>query len=97
MAARQTLVHLWRSVSEMHSNQKERTYGSLAMWNFSNNQTAGLTAAGAVNASTGNSYASFLLGALNSANVTEDAVVGTGGRFRNYAGWIQDDVKVTPT
>lgn len=61
----------------MHSNQKERTYGSLATWGFSNNQTAGLTPAGALIATTGNSYASFLLGTLNTAAVTEDAVVGT--------------------
>ncbi|MBI3208818.1 MAG: hypothetical protein HYZ37_07940 [Candidatus Solibacter usitatus] len=44
---------------------------------------------------TGNSYASFLLGALNSSNVTEDSVVGTGARYGNYSYWIQDNFKVS--
>ncbi|MCS7024469.1 MAG: TonB-dependent receptor [Bryobacteraceae bacterium] len=82
-------------MQRMQSNQKERTYGSLATWNFSNNQTAGFNAAGVLQATQGNSYASFLLGTVNSATVIEDFVVGTGGRFRNYAGWVQDDFRVS--
>src|SRR5262249_8919226 len=32
----------------------------------------------------------------NGANVTEDSVVGTGARYRDYAWWVQDNFKVTP-
>jgi hypothetical protein len=80
----------------MQANEKERTYGSLAIFNFSNSQTAGFTAAGTLNAATGNSYASYLLGSLNGTTVIEDWVVGTGGRFGAYAWWAQDDFKVSP-
>ncbi len=83
-------------LQRMQANEKERTYGSLATFNFSNNQTAGFNAAGTLLTTTGNSYASYLLGALNGTGVTEDFVVGTGGRFRAYAWWAQDDFKLTP-
>ena len=53
-------------------NGKERLYGSLANWNFSNLQTAGFNASGALNAATGHAYASYLLGAVNSAGITDD-------------------------
>ena len=45
---------------------------------------------------TGHSYASYLLGALNAPTITEDNVVENGGRFRNYSWWASDDFKVTP-
>ena len=78
----------------MDANERERTYGSLATFAFSNSQTAGFTAAGTLNAATGNAYASFLLGDLNAANVIEDSQVATSGRFHTYAAWVQDDFKV---
>ena len=78
----------------MDANERERTYGSLATFSFSNSQTAGFTRAGTLNAATGNAFASFLLGDLNAANVIEDSQVATSGRFRTYAFWVQDDFKV---
>ena len=78
----------------MDANERERTYGSLATFAFSNSQTAGFTTAGTLNAATGNAYASFLLGDLNAANVIEDSQVATSGRFHTYAAWVQDDFKV---
>ena len=78
----------------MDANERERTYGSLATFAFSNSQTAGFTTAGTLNAATGNAYASFLLGDLSAANVIEDSQVATSGRFRTYAFWVQDDFKV---
>ena len=45
---------------------------------------------------TGNAYASFLLGELNTTTVIEDSQVATSGRFYTYAFWAQDDFKVTP-
>lgn len=79
----------------LQANERTNAYGSLATWNFSNTQTAGFNAAGTLQTTTGNAYASFLLGAVNSANVTEDSVVGTGGRYLDYSWWVQDNFKVT--
>ncbi|MBK5292502.1 MAG: hypothetical protein JJE04_12605 [Acidobacteriia bacterium] len=76
-------------------NGKERLLGSFATWNFSNLQTAGFNAAGTLQAAQGHSYASYLLGAVNSAGVTDDYVVGTGGRYRTYSSWVQDTFKMT--
>ena len=60
----------------MDANERERTYGSLATFGFSNAQTAGFNAAGTLLPTTGNAYASFLLGELNATNV----VAGLAGR-----------------
>src|SRR5262245_35705718 len=72
--------------------------GSLLTTNFSNLQTAGFFTSGAntglVNSGTGNAYASFLLGALNSATVNQDSVIVTNARFTGYAWWVADDYKV---
>jgi hypothetical protein len=80
----------------MEANERERTYGSLATFAFSNNQTAGFSPAGTLLTATGNAYASFLLGALNGTNVIEDSQVATSGRFFAYAMWAQDDFKISP-
>jgi hypothetical protein len=63
---------------------------------FSNLQTAGFSAAGALLSATGNAYASYLVGALNGATVNQDSVVATVAQFSSYAWWVADDYKVTP-
>jgi len=68
--------------------------GSLLTTNFSNLQTAGFNATGGLLTGTGNAYASFLLGALNSATVNQDSVIVTNARFSGYAWWVADDYKV---
>ncbi|HJZ71496.1 MAG TPA: TonB-dependent receptor [Vicinamibacterales bacterium] len=80
----------------MDADERERTYGSLATFGFSNVQTAGFNAAGTLQTTTGNAYASFLLGELNATSVIEDSQVATSGRFYDYAMWAQDNVKVRP-
>jgi hypothetical protein len=80
----------------MDANERERAYGSLATFGFSNSQTAGFNATGTLLATTGNAYASFLLGDLNATNVIEDSQVATSGRFYTYAFWAQDDFRLTP-
>jgi hypothetical protein len=82
-------------MQRMYSHQKERTYGSLATFAFSNNQTAGFSPTGTLLTATGNAYASFLLGDLSSATVIEDSIGGTTGLFPTYAIWLQDDFKVS--
>ena len=80
----------------MDANERERTYGSLATFGFSNVQTAGFGPTGTLLTATGNAYASFLLGDLNATSVTEDSEVATSGRFYTYGFWVQDDYRVTP-
>ena len=80
----------------MDADERERTYGSLATFGFSNVQTAGFNAAGTLQTATGNAYASFLLGELNATTVVQDSQVATSGRFYTYAWWAQDDFKLRP-
>jgi hypothetical protein len=79
----------------LQANEFTNAYGSLATWSFSNNQTAGFNSSGTLLTTTGNSFASYLLGAVNSANVIQDSVVETGGRYRDYSWWVNDNYKVT--
>jgi hypothetical protein len=79
----------------LQANEKSRTYGNQATWQFSNSQTAGFNSAGVQQNTTGNAYASYLLGLVNSANVIQDSVVETGGRYKNYSWWVQDNIKVS--
>ncbi|MBZ5623399.1 MAG: hypothetical protein LAQ69_32445 [Acidobacteriia bacterium] len=88
-------VTLGLQIQRLQANELTNAYGSLATWAFSNTQTEGFNASGTALTTTGNSYASFLLGAVGSANVDEDSVVGTGARYRDYAWWVQDNFKVT--
>ncbi|MBI3281317.1 MAG: TonB-dependent receptor, partial [Acidobacteria bacterium] len=78
----------------LQDNYRARWDGTLFISNFSNAQTAGFNN-GTLQNNTGNAYASYLLGTLNSATVIEDAVVTSGARYRNYAWWVGDDWKVT--
>lgn len=80
----------------MDANERERTYGSLATFGFSNVQTAGFSSTGTLLSTTGNAYASYLLGELNATNVVQDSQIATQGRFFAYAFWAQDDVKLRP-
>ncbi|HWB86972.1 MAG TPA: TonB-dependent receptor [Bryobacteraceae bacterium] len=83
-------------MQRLQDNYIARVSGSLFNANFSNNQTLGFDSKGNRLTTTGNSYASYLLGAVNSSSVIEDSVVGTGARFTSYAWWLNDDYKVAP-
>ncbi len=78
----------------LQDNYRARSDGTLFNATFSNVQTAGFNN-GTLMSSTGNSFASYLLGTLNSSNVNEDSVVTSGARFRSYAWWVGDDWKAT--
>lgn len=78
----------------MQDNYRARWDGTLFIGNFSNVQTAGFNN-GTLQNTTGNSYASYLMGNLNSSTVNEDSVVTSGARYRTYAWWIGDDWKAT--
>jgi len=68
--------------------------GSNASFSFSNNDTAGFSAAGALVGTTGNAYASYLLGAVNGATITQNSVVEYGARYFDASAFVQDDWKV---
>lgn len=82
-------------LTRLQANEKTDAYGSVATWNFSNNQTAGFSPNGTLVTTTGNAFASYLLGAVNSSTLTQDSVVGTGGRYTDYSWWINDVFKVS--
>jgi hypothetical protein len=70
--------------------------GTSASFTFSNNETAGFAAnSSTLNSSSGNAYASYLLGAVDSAAITNNTVVETGSRFHNYSLFAQDDWRVS--
>ena len=79
------------------------TYLSLAYSNtetacFGNSKTPLTPCAGGatLNTTQGHSYASFLLGALDSVSITDNRPVAkTYGRYHNFSPYAQDDIKVT--
>lgn len=75
---------------------KTEDTGSYFIANFSNNQTAGFAAnSSTLVATTGNAYASYLLGALSSATVLENTIIDTVAQFSSISWWAADDFKAT--
>jgi len=63
---------------------------------FNSTETGQFSSKGSIDPSTGDPYASFLLGLVDNANFADNTVATTGGRWQNYAMYAQDDWKVTP-
>ncbi len=68
--------------------------GTSATFTFSNNETAGFSSTGTLLTGTGNAYASYLLGAVDSESIVNNNVVEAGSRFSNFSLFAQDDWKV---
>src|SRR2546422_3530186 len=79
----------------LQDNSARPKTGTSASFTFSNNVTAGFSPTGTLLTNTGHPYASYMLGAVNNATITENAVVWVGARYQNYAGYVQDDWKVS--
>ncbi len=75
--------------------QDNENFALNAVFNFNSTQTQGYNSTGTLLSTTGNAYASYLLGALNGSSINQNAIGETGGRYKTYAGWIQDDFKVS--
>jgi Carboxypeptidase regulatory-like domain len=75
--------------------QDNENFALVASFNFSSVQTQGYNAAGTLNAATGSAYASYLLGAVSSSGISQNAIGETGGRYKTYAAYFQDDWKVS--
>ena len=62
---------------------------------FSNANTAGYNAAGTASASgTGNPYASFMVGAVNSSSVNIQPFSTLGGRYKAFSPYVEDNWRV---
>jgi len=73
--------------------QDNETFALNAGFTFTNSQTAQFVN-GALSPTTGLGYASYLLGMVNNSSNTQDSVAETGGRYKTYALYVQDDFKV---
>ncbi len=74
--------------------QDNETFALYSSFSFSNNETAQFVN-GALSGTTGLSYASYLLGMVDGSSNTQDSVNETGGRYKTYAAYVQDDFKVS--
>lgn len=74
---------------------KNITGSSPLTYTFSANQTEGYTSSGSGAANTGSSFASYMLGAVNTSSVSV-GVPGVGSRWLDPSFWAQDDYKITP-
>lgn len=59
------------------------------------NETAGYTTGTTLNSGTGLAYASFLVGQIDAASLTQNLVQETGARFRPISPYAQDDWRVS--
>ena len=75
--------------------QDNENFALNAVFNFNSAQTQGYNATGALLTATGNAYASYLLGAMNSSSVNQNSIGETGGRYKDYALYFQDDFKLS--
>jgi hypothetical protein len=83
----------WQALQD---NENTPLTGTQAGFTFSPNETANFNSSGAINTATGLSYASYLLGNVDSSSVVQNAVAETGGRYKTNAAYIQDNIQVTP-
>ena len=83
----------WQALQD---NENIPLTGTQAGFTFANNETANFTSAGAIDTTTGLGYASYLLGAVDSSTVVQNAVIETGGRYKTNAAYVQDNIQVTP-
>ena len=81
--------------TQFQALQDNENFALVAAFTFANTQTAGYNAAGTLQASQGNAYASYLLGALSSSAINQNAIGETGGRYKDWAAYVQDDWKVS--
>jgi hypothetical protein len=75
--------------------QDNENFALVATFNFNSAQTQGYNSTGSLLTATGNAYASYLLGAVNSSGVSQNSIGETGGRYKDYSLYFQDDWKVS--
>ncbi|HTF69105.1 MAG TPA: TonB-dependent receptor [Edaphobacter sp.] len=91
--------HIFRfggTYQNLQDNRANPASGSSASFTFNNNATSGFSSTGTLLSATGNSYASYLLGAVDSSAIVNNNIVQTGSRFQNFSLFAQDDWKLLP-
>jgi len=86
-----TVGFQWQSLQD---NENTPLTGTQAGFTFGTQETENFTSTGTGISTTGLGYAGFLLGAVDSSTVTQNAVAETGGRYKTYAWYVNDDFKV---
>lgn len=79
----------------LQDNENTPLTGTQAGFTFAAGETGNFNSTGTLISTTGLGYAGFLLGAVDSSVVTQNSVAETGGRYKTYAGYVQDDFKVS--
>ena len=82
-------------IQALQDNENTPLTGTQAGFTFNSPETENFTSSGSPISTTGLAYASFLLGLVDGSTVTQNAVAETGGRYKTYAGYVQDDFKVS--
>ena len=80
---------------QWQSLQDNENFALNAVFNFNSAQTQGYNSSGSLLTATGNAYASYLLGTVNGSTINQNAIGETGGRYKTYALYVQDDWKVS--
>ncbi|MHB1021702.1 MAG: carboxypeptidase-like regulatory domain-containing protein [Acidobacteriaceae bacterium] len=88
-----TFGFLWQWLSENESNWD--TPSQPLGLNYSNVNTAGYSGGKIENTKTGNSYASFMLGAVNGTGIAVQPFSQLGARYHAFSPNVQDDWHVT--
>jgi len=83
----------WQALQD---NENTPLTGSQAGFTFAFGETANFNSSGALVTSSGSDYASYMLGMIDSASITQNAVAETGGRYKTSAPYVQDNIQVTP-
>jgi hypothetical protein len=83
----------WQALQDNYNNPLT---GSQAGFTFAYGETANFNSSGALVTTSGADYASFMLGMVDSAAVTQNAVAETGGRYKTSAPYVQDNIQVSP-
>ena len=81
----------WMQFNEFNNTLNESSPLQLA---FQQAETEGYTSTGTAQSGTGLAFASYLMGAVDSSNLTDDAVIETGARFRPFSPYVEDDYKL---
>lgn len=83
--------YLW-----LQSNVSSPSNGSSPITLNYTSATTGALAGNNISATTGFSFASYLLGGVNSASLTQMYYKSTGMRLHPFSAYLQDDIKLTP-
>ncbi|MBB5065098.1 TonB-dependent receptor [Granulicella mallensis] len=84
-------------VQWQESNNTSIDTGTYLSLSYSNNETAGFNPNSAtLNTKQGGGYASFLIGAVDGAGITDNRPAATiYSRYMNFSPYVQDDIKLT--